>query len=168
MTANNKSKTDDKPKAGAETAQEKTAQANNEATAEAEEIKVTATAEAEQIVATANEQAENIVNDAKAEAESILGEANDSAHEKSREIISGAQTEAEEIKAQAMREADDLSNGLDTDDTVEQTGKRAYRNTGGKNLFTEGGRCRPNETVMLTDREAESYTALELCRNDNA
>ncbi len=44
--------------------------------------------------------------------------------------------------------------------TVEPT-YLSYKNTSGINVFTEGGRCRPDGTVELTDSEALQYKDLE-------
>ncbi len=37
-----------------------------------------------------------------------------------------------------------------------------YKNTGKHNVFTEGGRCKPNGRVELTVEESKQYS-LELC-----
>jgi len=44
---------------------------------------------------------------------------------------------------------------------VKEPEYQTYKNTSTVNVFTEGGRCRPNGTVELTDSEALQYKDLE-------
>ena len=38
-----------------------------------------------------------------------------------------------------------------------------YENVTSHNAFTEGGRCGPGETVLLTEEQAAAYKGLRLC-----
>jgi len=148
--ADNKSKSNDNAKGGAKATPAKTAQALNQANAEAEKIKADAIAEAEKIVAGAKAEAEEIESDAK-------GEAGD--------IIADAKKEAVEVsaEAQADRDKDDLSRG----ESDLGSDLQPYRNEGTVNLFTEAGRCNPNKTVMLTVEQAGQYKGLVPCNTAN-
>lgn len=155
MAGNNKSKSSnaDNAKSGTETASEETAQANAEAMAEAEKIKADAIAEAEKIVADANQVLANAQTEATEIENDAKGEAGD--------IVADAQKDAQAIAEQSQRDRDDKSRGAIAEDADLQP----FRNvTARTNVFTERGRCRPNETIMLTVDEGQGHKGLEQCR----
>jgi hypothetical protein len=146
----NKAKGTDNTKSPAKKAPTKAEKTLADAQVKAEEIKATAIAEAEKIVADAQAEALEIENDAKGEAGDIVADANKEA------LVITEQM-------QVQRDKDDLSRGepdLDSD-------TQPYRNEGKVNLFTEGGRCNPNQTVNLTLDQAGKYKGLVPCTTAN-
>jgi hypothetical protein len=82
-------------------------------------------------------------------------------------------TEAKEKKAPAKKDAGQIADEAEAASKPEakpakmpeaEKGKAWYVNKSTFNVYTEGGRCMPEQTVQLTPEEAKQYKGLEPCQ----